>query len=164
MQYQFINSITVDDDRLSDGFFESFIQHFVQSHAVQLSIYILSWCLEVLLVCQERYYMLAYFNSTVQEQCIRVLLMLNQFRYCGYDFTMHILKVMCIKTHYNVAGFVMHLENIFIWVSSCDRYSQKKLHTLRVVGRLPYKTSSIMTMPMKCNEVEHSNVIGGGGS
>jgi hypothetical protein len=40
MHGQFITSMTVDHDGLSDGFFKSFIQHLVHSHAVQLSIYI----------------------------------------------------------------------------------------------------------------------------
>jgi hypothetical protein len=162
MHGQFINSMTVGDDRLSDGFFKPFIQKLVQSHVVQLSIYILSWCHKVLLVFQENYYMLFCFDLTVHERCVRVSLMLNRFRYYKHDFRMHISKVMSIKTQYNVASFVMYLENIIIWVCSHDKYSPKKCHTLGVVNRSSCKTCSMVILPMNKHEVEHPIVIGGG--
>src|SRR6202050_922070 len=140
--------MTVDDDRLSDGFFKSFIKNIVQNHAVQLSIYILSWCYKVLLVFQENYYMLFYFDLTVHEQCVRVSLMLNQFRYCKHDFTMFISIMMSIETHYDVTGLVIYLEIIIIWVCSHNKYSQNKYHILGVVSRSSNKTCSIAILPM----------------
>src|SRR5882762_3905682 len=88
--------------------------------------------------------------------------MLNRFRYCKHDFRMHISKMMSIKTQYNVASFVMYLENIIIWVCSHDKYSPKKCHTLGVVNRSSYKTCSMVILPMNKHEVEHPIVIGGG--
>jgi hypothetical protein len=152
MHGKFINSITVSDDILSDGLFKSFIQHLVQSHAVQLSINILSWCHEMLLVFQENYYMLFCFDLTVHEQCIRVSLMLNRFKYYNHDFKMHISKIMSIETHYNTASFVIYLENIIIQVYSCVKYSQKKFHTLGLIGRSS-KTHSMVILPMKQHKV-----------
>ena len=88
--------------------------------------------------------------------------MLNRFRYYKHDFRMHISKVMSIKTQYNVASFVMYLENIIIWVCSHDKYSPKKCHTLGVVNRSSCKTCSMVILPMNKHEVEHPIVIGGG--
>jgi hypothetical protein len=69
---------------------------------------------------------------------------------------------MSIETHYNVACFVIYLQNIVIWVCSNENYSLKKFHTFGIINQSYYKANSMVILPMNQHEVEHPIVIGGG--
>ena len=52
--------------------------------------------------------------------------MLNRFRHHKHDFKMYLSKIWFIETHYNIATFIVYLENIIFQQSAHWKYQEKK--------------------------------------
>ena len=121
----FIHSKTPDYNQFGNVM-HSFAQSFMQSHAGHLMIDILTWCHKNLSTFHKNYLLFLNFDLSIKKCCQKLYLMLNRFRHHKHDFKMYLSKIWFIETHYNIATFIVYLENIIFQQSAHWKYQEKK--------------------------------------
>src|ERR1700691_139098 len=147
----FIHSITSEDKQFGDVM-NSFVQGFIQSHAGQLIIDILTLCHKILSTFHENFLLFLNFDLSVQKSCQKICLMLNCFKHYKHDFNVYISKYWLIETHYNVTAFIVYLENIILPGSAHWKYHEKNVSTAAYfVSRSQNATGSAKVSPVNYN-------------
>jgi len=172
MQGQFLQFATVHHNPLfPEEVISVLLQHFYQCRTVQLIVFILSWCHEVLSILYEKQVLMLSFDPSVHVRCVQIHLMLTRFKHRKHDFAVYVSGKYLIIPQYNGALFlVTYLENIVSQIGSCWKHKKIQAHntTCPVLtnGRLYHNihSSGHFDKPLSAleDEFQHAVPIGGG--